>query len=528
AASADLKFRLGDVSEKHLDEPDHAVAAYRDALELAPTHEGARTALEGYLKDKKRQMKAVAALESIYEALQDLPRLIEAQRIRLHKEKTPAGKVALLLRIGKLEQSLGRAEEAFAAFADAFREDPSATDARVALEDLANALGKWDELVALYTDAQSKLKLEPALERELLLVVAVAYDEKLGQSEKAVEYFRLAQEIVPEDASALVALERLYTRTERWPDLVDTLKKKAELTRTSADREQIHLRIATIWEEMIGNLDEAIGAWKEVLGDNPSSISGLRALDRLLAQKGLDLELADNLQRQLELTQDPDETVNLLSRLGRLREQRLGDLAGAVETYRQLLELSPGHTETVAALERILPNREHEMALAELLEPVYRARGDFRSLIGVHEIQARHALDPHKKIALLHEISTSYEDGLDDPDKAYEALTRALAENPLDDETQRRIERLARVLGKLEDLVSRYESLVEQVSSDDLKNTIYHKVAMLAEQELGRDDQAAVAYLNALKASPRDLAAADALEQIYVRNSDYAQLVRLY
>jgi hypothetical protein len=124
-----------------------------------------------------------------------------------------------------------------------------------------------------------------------------------GSPEKAWSTSSLAQEIVPEDASALVALERLVHRAPSgWPDLVDTLKKKAELTRTSADREQIHLRIATIWEEMIGNLDEAIGAWKEVLGDNPSSISGLRALDRLLAQKGLDLELADNLQRQLELT----------------------------------------------------------------------------------------------------------------------------------------------------------------------------------------------------------------------------------
>jgi len=35
------------------------------------------------------------------------------------------------------------------------------------------------------------------------LVIAVAYDEKLDQSDKAVEYFRLAQEIEPEDASAL-------------------------------------------------------------------------------------------------------------------------------------------------------------------------------------------------------------------------------------------------------------------------------------------------------------------------------------
>jgi tetratricopeptide (TPR) repeat protein len=528
ATAADLRFRLGEVYESRLDDKDSAVAAYRDALTLDPRHDQAQKALEVYLKDKKRQMKAVAALEPIYEALQDLPRLIEAQRIRLHKEKSSPGKVALLLRIGGYEQALGRAEEAFSAFADAFREDPAAAEARTALEDLANALGKWDQLVALYTDAQSNRKLEPALERELLLVVAVAYDEKLEQSDKAVEYFRLAQEIVPEDASALVALERLYTRTERWPDLVDTLKKKAELARTAEDREQIHIRIATIFEEMIGNADEAITAWKEVLGDNPGSLIALRSLDRLFAEKGLDLELADNLQRQLELTGDPDEIVNLLSRLGQLQERKLGDLDLAVETYRRLLELSPQHDETVAALERILPDPGHELALAELLEPVYQNRSDFANLVRVHEIQVRHALDPRKKIALLQEIAASYEDGLDDPHQAYQALARALAENPLEEETQRRVERLARVLGHLEDLVARYQSLVEAVSSDELKNVIYHKIAALAEQELARDDLAAAAYLNALKVAPRDLGAAEALERIYVRTADYARLVQLY
>ena len=136
------------------------------------------------------------------------------------------------MRIGALEAEAGRPEAAYAAYAAAFAEDPSSNDARAALEQLAEAMGKWDSLVEIYSNAQTNLKLEPALEREILLVIAVAYDEKLNQSEKAVEFFRMAQEIEPEDASALEALERLYTRTERWPDLVDTLKKKAELVQS--------------------------------------------------------------------------------------------------------------------------------------------------------------------------------------------------------------------------------------------------------------------------------------------------------
>ena len=159
------------------------------------------------------------------------------QRIKLSHEKKTDKRVELLLRIGKLEGQLGNADQAWEAYTRAFSESPSSTPARESLENLANILDNWQPLVTLYEKALSakgKEKLPSALERELLLVVAVAYDEKLGHNERAVEYFRRAQSIQPEDASALVALERLYTRTERWSDLVDTLLKKAQLVTDAA------------------------------------------------------------------------------------------------------------------------------------------------------------------------------------------------------------------------------------------------------------------------------------------------------
>src|SRR6185369_6997400 len=54
------------------------------------------------------------------------------------------------------------------------------------------------------------------------------------------------------------------------------------------------------------------------------------------------------------------------------------------------------------------------------------------------------------------------------------------------------------------------------------------KIARLWEIDLGRDREAALAYASALDASPRDLTAANALEQLYMRAGDYAQLVVLY
>ena len=286
AAVAELKFRRGAVLEQYLEDGAGAVASYREALEIDPSHVGARTALQAYLSnsDGELQRAAVAVLEPIYEANNDLARLVEVQRIKLAHEKKTDKRVDLLLRIGKLEGQLGNTDQAWEAYTRAVAENPASQAAREALENLANILDNWQPLVALYEKALSakgKEKLPSALERELLLVVAVAYDEKLEQSERAVEYFRRAQSIQPEDASALVALERLYTRTERWSDLVDTLLKKAQLVTDAAEREEIRIRTARVWEEMLGNAEQAIVAWNVVLQDNPGNVQALRALDRL-------------------------------------------------------------------------------------------------------------------------------------------------------------------------------------------------------------------------------------------------------
>jgi tetratricopeptide (TPR) repeat protein len=529
---AELKFRRGGLLEQHLADPKGAVEAYKDALALEPGHPGAKTALQAYLSDRELQMIAVEVLEPIYEQTEDTARLVEVQRIRLNQEKSTAKRVALLLRIGSLEAKLGNSELAWEGYARAFAENPESAPAREALENLATILDNWGPLVTLYEGALGgKKQLPPPLERELLLVVAVAYDEKLEKSEKAVEYFRRAQAIQPEDASALVALERLYTRTERWPDLIDTLGKKFELVRDAGEREQIRVRIANVWEEMLGNAAEAIKAWKAVLKDNANNLQALRSLDRLYLQRGEYRELGDNIERQLKLSQDhssdPFETITLLGRLGTLREQQLGQPGEAVETYRQILELEPEHTETLSALERILPNAEQELSVAQLLEPVYKIRGDWPRLIAVYEIQARHAVEPEQKIAYYKQIADGYEVGLDDPEHAYEALGWALREDPQNPEVQTAIERLARALGKLDDLVGRYGALVTSVGDPELKNALYHKIARLWEVDLGQDDQAAEAYAAALEVSPRDLAAANALEQLHLRRGDYPNLVDL-
>src|SRR5262249_6643484 len=151
-------------------------------------------------------------LEPIYERVEEWRKLIEVHEIQLSREREKEGKVRLLLRIGELYASkLMDGERAFSALARCFREDPSTERARAELERMAGIQDTWQQVVQLYERAVEKGGLDPALGRELMLKIAIAYDERLENPEKAVEYFRRAQSIEPDDLQALAALEKLYT-----------------------------------------------------------------------------------------------------------------------------------------------------------------------------------------------------------------------------------------------------------------------------------------------------------------------------
>ncbi len=534
-AIVDLKFRLGALREQHLDDPKGAIDQFRDILDLKADHAGARQSLERRLSDADHQLEVAAILEPIYQQLGEWARLIEVHEIQLAREQNPTARVSLLLRIGELQAGkIGDGEKAFAAYSRCFNVDPSNATARAELERLAGISEAWPQLVSLYEGAIEKIggdKANAALLRELLLQVAVAYDEKLEKAEKAVEYFRRAQSIEPDDPQALEALEKLYTRNERWPELLDVYRKKVELSNDPSLREQIYFRMAYLWEEMLQNVDEAIATYKEVLSQDSANLKALKSLDRLYQAQKQWHELADNLTRQLQLTDEKPETIELLVRLAALREKELGEVAASVDTYRQVLDLDATNEASTGALERLITLKDHELAVANILEPIYKQRNEWAKLVETFEIMVRHSLDPARKIELLHQIGELYEVAGDDGDKAFATYDRALREEPGLKETQTRLERLARTLDRWKDLVTLYQSVTEQVarlspSGDaELQVQLLMRVAQIEETQLGDNDAAAAAYQRVLAVSPRNLDAANALEAIYLRTDAYTKLV---
>src|SRR6185436_18666619 len=128
---------------------------------------------------------------------------------------------------------------------------------------------------------------------------------------------------------------------------------------------------------------------------------------------------------------------------GQLREQHLGDLPGAIDAYRDILDLMPAHERARTALERHLapvaalavgtpaPGADkHRLGVAGILEPVYEQLSEWGPLVGVHEIQLAAETEPLRRTQLLLRIGELQRTKLLDAERAFDAYARAFRANP--------------------------------------------------------------------------------------------------
>ena len=213
--------------------------------------------------------------------------------IQLAAEKDSLRRTSLLLRIGELQRTkLLDAEKAFDAYARAFREDPSTEAAKEQLEALAPLIEDgWARLVKLFEERARQAKdLDPKLAHELATKVARSYEDRLGNSAKAVEFFKKALAIETDDLGALAALEAIFTRDEKYPELLEIYRRRIEIANEPDERLDARSSPLSEWKLFVRGLaafyrherEEALANWDRLDRERaPSAIAErLKGLDQ--------------------------------------------------------------------------------------------------------------------------------------------------------------------------------------------------------------------------------------------------------
>ncbi len=520
-----LLQRLGELQADKLGNDAEAIELFRRALDLEQGFEPARARLERWLDADAHKVGVAGILLPVYEVQENWPQVVACLEIQAAAAPQTDARVELLLRIGSIHaQRMGDATAAFADYSRALREDPLSDTAQRELESLASIEGRWEDIATLYEEAVTK-DLPSEQLRGLLKKLADIYDGQLNDPAKAIICYQRSTDIDPEDKHSLDALEALYSRDQKWDELLDVYRRKVELESDPEQREGLRFKIAALQEEMLARPDDAISTYNEILADDDVNLRAITALDRLYQSRQKWPELAENLARQLALVGDPEQQVELSLRLGGVRLKQLSQIGLAVETYSKVLEIDPHNESALDALEGLLEDEQHQLAVARILEPVYRAGNDWPHLVQSYEIMVKHSLDPAEKIRLLHQIGELYEIGGDEPAKAFSAYGRALREDPGNLDTQDKLEGLSRQMGSYAELVALFEEVVESVVDDQLRIALNSKVASLYESAIDDPSKAAAAYEKTLAIDPGNFAAVDALIEVHRRTDNFGELV---
>jgi tetratricopeptide (TPR) repeat protein len=531
AEAVDLRYRLGELYEKKLADPERAVENYSAALGGDPQHARSITALERYLEDAAVRLTAAEVLEPIYISRQAWASLIRITEIRLDSEADPANRLALTRRIARLyEEQLEDLEGAFRWYGKVFRENPEDRAIRDQLVRLATILERWDGLANIYQEFLDDESGDPPAVLEVARAAGEVYDRRLGDVERARGAYRRVLAATPEDRDTFVRLEAMLTRASRWHALVESYEEALEASLDDARRKELLGKIAEVQERRLNATDKAIDAYRAVLDLDPDDTRAVDELDRLYQEQKRWHDLAELLTGRIDRQTEPAIVNALRVRLAEVQEHKLGEVGAAIDQYQQVLALEPTPPQALAALERLVVQNEHRLAIAQILEPIYRKQNIWQKLVVILDAQLEFVDDREQRVGMLREIAALHEQHEGHGGKvplALEALARAWKEDVGDEDVYAELERVATRLGAWEKLVQTLDAGVEGIYDYDLAARQLARIGRIEEEKRHDRTRAIAAWRRVLEVKDDDLDALAALERLHDAEGQHDKLVKV-
>jgi len=480
---------LGQVYERDLGDDSSALDAYRDADRLDPDHLDVLDALA------RLQLRVG---DSDGEALLTLERLA-----RLVTE--PSKRAIVSLRAADIARFYDY-DKAQRLYERARADDPDLMPAIDGLAGLLRDRGELAAVIALLVGAAERPALVAA--RSRWLADAADFCVAIGNTERAKRLYRLARAADPANHRAGLALVELCWDTG---DLADLAPMLDDLCRTTVDPGRLRgylLSRAKLADEL-GEPGVARDALARAVEIDPHDPATRRELADLLFDGGEWLRARILIEGLLDDHEDrlqPDVSIELHYRVARCAQQ-LGDIDGAANHAAVTLALAPDHRPA------LLLRAELDVANPEALL--------------ADQLALANLAPPSEKATRFSDLGDRYAE-LGDRATAREMYREALAHRPADHLLLTKFLGLVADQGDWSyslDLVNR---LVETEQDLKVRARYRHLAAMIARDELGRNDHAKALFALAIEDDPRLFTAADELEALLGDSHDREATIAFY
>lgn len=428
------------------------------------------------------------------------------------------GSVALLLsRLESLGRHAGAAlessalpEEELAARIEKVLATPEDEDAALALEDAARDAAVAARIAETFLEAATRLPADDAkkpIVKGLLFRGGRLYERFEGHQEDAERAYAALVSVDPDDHAAFARLDEVRKQLGKHDELVESLLERAERAPTPAARGELLRSIGKLYDEVIGDREQALVAATQALCADPLTAAHAAEVERLAGPSAA--AWADVVAAASEATSGdlPEDAKNaLFIRLGDWYENRTGRPDLALACFQAVLATDPANEEAQGGLAALYKKAQQWSELGSLL----LSRG-------------RSAADRAKGREWLCDAASILEQHLGNTAGARDLYEEVLASDPTH---PRALELLARRYdesGEHAALARLLESQAELLRGEDRRKMLA-RIAELYEVHLG-DEEATRRYLALLDEEPTNTDALRGLDRLYSKNGRFHDLL---
>src|SRR5690606_31116497 len=338
--------------------------------------------------------------------------------------------------------------------------------------------------------------------------------EQLQDPTAALASLRRALEVKPDAPAALVRLDALCTRLERWPELADVLARRLELAQEDEVIE-LHYRLGEVRETRLGDKTGALECYEQTLSRDANHAGALARLEGILSREPQNLtavqlhlealrrggdpqRLTRGLDARVAVSPDPTERKALLMELAELREQQ-GEPELAFLSYWRAYKEDP-----------------NDGALRVKVVTAAEGAESWDELVGALEDARPRIADPEEAAEVELELARLLETRLDDSDRAVNHLEKARSLSPKAGlRALPALDRLYTALDAPVELAQVLEAAAEAAEAPADRLGLLFRLGQLAESRLEAPERAAAAYERILEIDPEHLPSLRLLEPLY-------------
>jgi tetratricopeptide (TPR) repeat protein len=501
-ARLDLLMAWAHFEETNLKSPERAIDLYRNALMIVPNHGPALRSVSRLLRERGDSEGAREMLErdrDMREGAERVARELELARLALGAKPKP--------------------REALACAERALEIAPHDPDVIAFLEELlpvAETRARAADLLDRAYSETGNLSRQSAVVRVLIATAASKDDrvrhyqrlaeihDKLGAQFAAFDVLVQATAEFPRELEMWDRLAVLANRTQRFQEFVDALA--GQVTPAGAP----HLpratmldlaeRLATLYQERIGDLERAYAYFQLVLGGDPTNERALIHVKQILTALERWPELLAVFENVGNASTDPRQAAAVFAEAAVIAEDILGDRTRAMGLYERVQNLDPTEETSSFALEKLYRAEGEWTKLASLLERRVTPESEAQSKLRLAMVLQDKVHDRAGALPLLEHVAQT--------EPTNRELQRLLEDSLRDARLTHRasiiLERIYRERGEFREVVRVLEARLAITADRQEREDLLRVVADLKDEKLSDDAGAYQAYRELVELSPRD------------------------